>query len=135
MSKDRRPYKNKKEEERQKLISQRTVDYCADEFISERDNAGYWKNNVRGESVARAYIRNHISPTIRNIPISNLTVANVFNVLKSLWQSTTDTGRNCRRLIFHNFRWAKARGLYSGENPADLNGVQWRSMAFLGTAP
>lgn len=113
----------KKEEERQKLISQRTVDYCADEFISERDNAGYWKNNVRGESVARAYIRNHISPTIGNIPISNLTAADVFNTLKPLWQSTTDTGRNCRSLIFHIFRWAKARGWCSGENPADLNGV------------
>lgn len=113
----------KAEEERIRLAALRTFDYCADQFISERDLAGYWKNNIRGESVARAYVKNHISPVISKIPINKLKPADVFEMLKPLWQSTTDTGRNCRSLVFHVFRWAKARGWCSGENPADLNGV------------
>lgn len=113
----------KAEEERVRLVAMRTFDYCSDQFITERDLAGYWKNNVRGESVARGYIKNHISPVIGNIPISKLKPADVFEMLKPLWQSTTDTGKNCRSLVFHVFRWAKARGWCTGENPADLNGV------------
>lgn len=111
------------EEEYHRLASLRTVDYCADQFITERDRAGYWKNNIRGESVARAYVRNHISPVIGRIPINALKPADVYEMLKPLWQTTTDTGRNCRSLVFHIFRWAKARGWCNGENPADLNGV------------
>ena len=113
----------KAEAEQIRLAALRTFDYCADQFITERDLAGYWKNNIRGESVARAYIKNHISPVIGDIPINKLKATDVFEMLKPLWQSTTDTGRNCRSLTFHIFRWAKARGWCSGENHADLNGV------------
>lgn len=115
--------RKKAEEEYRRQTALRTVDYCADQFITERDRAGYWKNNVRGESVARAYVKNHISPVIGRIPISELKAADVYEMLKPLWQSTTDTGRNCRSLVFHIFRWAKTCGWCGGENPADLNGV------------
>lgn len=102
---------------------QRTVAYCSELFISERAQSGFWNNNQRGESVARAYFKNHINPVIGHIPISKLTAKDVYQMLLPIWQSTTDTGKNCRSSIFQLYRWALARGWCSGDNPADSKGV------------
>ncbi len=113
----------RQQQEMQRLADLHTLSYCADQFISERESSGYWRNNIRGESVTRSYFRNHINPLIGNIPISQLTANDVFTVLKPIWQSTTDTGRNCRSLVFHVYRWAKAKGWCDGDNPADTKGT------------
>lgn len=44
-------------------------------------------------------------------------------MLLPIWQSTTDTGKNCRSSIFQLYRWALAQGWCSGDNPADSKGV------------
>lgn len=100
----------------------RTVRYCCMEFIRQRAINGYWKNNVRGESVAVAYVENHIAPKIGSIPIDQLTPDDVYRMLLPVWQSTTDTGRNCRSIIYHVCRYAAAMEWRSGENPASLDG-------------
>lgn len=100
-----------------------TVAACAEEWIRERAEGDYWINNVRGESVMRAYFANHINPVIGDIPISALLPKDVFGLLKPLWQTTTDTGDNCKSAVFKLFQWAKAKGYCSQENPADLTGV------------
>lgn len=100
----------------------RTVRYCCMEFIRQRADNGYWKNNIRGESVAVSYVENHITPRIGNIPIDQLTPDDVFKMLKPIWQSTTDTGRNCKSIIYHVCRYAAAMGWRSGENPASIDG-------------
>lgn len=102
---------------------QRTVAFCAEQFINERAQSGFWNNNRRGESVARAYFKNHINPVIGHIPISKLTAKDVYQMLLPIWQSTTDTGKNCRSSIFQLYRWALAQGWCSGDNPADSKGV------------
>lgn len=102
---------------------QRTVAFCAEQFINERAQSGFWNNNRRGESVARAYFKNHINPVIGHIPISKLTAKDVYQMLLPIWQSTTDTGKNCRSSVFQLYRWALARGWCNGDNPADSKGV------------
>lgn len=102
---------------------QRTVAFCAEQFINERAQSGFWNNNRRGESVARAYFKNHINPKIGHIPISKLTAKDVYQMLLPIWQTTTDTGKNCRSSVFQLYRWALARGWCSGDNPADSKGV------------
>ena len=49
-----------------------TVAVCAEEWIQERVQANYWAANIRGESVMRAYFRNHINPKIGAVPIGEL---------------------------------------------------------------
>lgn len=116
-----------KEERKKAFISAqkglRTVQTLADEWITERSLSGYWANNIRGESVARSYFKNHINPMIGNIPIADLTPHDVFTMLKPIWQTTTDTGENCKSAVFQLFRWAKAKGYCSQENPADIKGT------------
>lgn len=102
---------------------QRTVSYCAEKFISERAQSGFWANNKRGESVMRAYFKNHINPVVGSVPIAKLTAQDVYRTLQPIWQTTTDTGKNCRSCLFQLFRWARARGWCTGDNPADSHGV------------
>lgn len=100
-----------------------TVAVCAEEWIQERVQANYWAANIRGESVMRAYFRNHINPKIGAVPIGELSPQQVFDLLRPLWQTTTDTAENCKSAVFNLFRWAKARGYCVQENPADIKGV------------
>jgi integrase len=113
-----------KEEERKNQLraEQRTFSYCCDEFIKARSLSGYWINNPRGEQVARGYLRNHIAPVIGDIPIADLTADDVFRVLKPLWQTTTDTGTNCKALIYRTCQYAMAKGWREAANPASKSG-------------
>ncbi len=115
----------KRKLEERKLEQERlthTVRFCCLEFIRQRAMNGYWKNNIRGESVAVSYVENHIAPKIGSIPIDQLTADDVFRMLKPIWQSTTDTGRNCKSIIFHVCRYALAMGWRTGDNPASTDG-------------
>lgn len=128
LSVERRQNKREAMEElkRQKLEleqEQHTFKFCAEQFIEERSKSGYWRNNIRGESVIAGYLRRHINPVIGDIPISKLTPQDVFNVLRPIWQTTTDAAPYSRTIIFHVFRWSKAKGWCKQENPADTNGV------------
>lgn len=115
--------KRKRQEQKQEADrANRTVRYCCMEFIRQRAMAGYWKNNVRGESVAVAYVENHIAPKIGQIPIDQLQADDVYRMLLPVWQSTTDTGRNCKSIVYHVCRYAAAMGWRSGENPASIDG-------------
>ena len=123
--------RGKRLEEKEALRSKReqemavlhTFRYCADLFITQRAVSGYWRNNERGESVIRGYLRRHINPVIGDIPIAQLTPQDVFKVLQPIWQTTTDAAPYSKTIIFHVFRWAKAQGWCSQENPADSKGV------------
>lgn len=115
-----RQLQQKREED---MAIKHTFRYCADLFITQRAVSGYWRNNERGESVIRGYLRRHINPVIGDIPIARLTPQDVFRVLQPIWQSTTDAAPYSKTIIFHVFRWAKAQGWCSQENPADSNGV------------
>lgn len=69
----------------QEMADLHTFRYCADVFITQRALSGYWKNNERGESVIRGYLRRHINPVIGDIPIAHLTPQDVFKVLQPFW--------------------------------------------------
>ena len=128
------PVEQRREEERQRQLQAEaerkarsmqlhTVEWCAEEWIRERSDSGYWVNNIRGEPVMRAYFKNHINPKIGGVPIAELTPGQVFDLLKPLWTTTTDTAENCKSAVFNLFRWAKAKGYCDQENPADVKGV------------
>ena len=112
-----------KKQQLEQEIERHSFRYCAEQFIEERSKSGYWRNNVRGESVIAGYLRRHINPVIGDIPISKLTAQDVFEVLKPIWQTTTDAAPYSRTIIFHVFRWSKAKGWCDQENPADTKGV------------
>lgn len=71
----------------------------------------------------RACFKNHIDFVVGSVPIAKLTAQDVYRTLQPIWQTTTDTGKNCRSCLFQLFRWARARGWCTGDNPADSHGV------------
>lgn len=92
-----RQLQQKREED---MAIKHTFRYCADLFITQRAVSGYWRNNERGESVIRGYLRRHINPVIGDIPIARLTPQDVFRVLQPIWQSTTDAAPYSKQSSF-----------------------------------
>lgn len=102
--------------------AQRTVEYCLNAYVNMCVESGYWVHNVRGESVARSYIRRNIVPTIGHLPISTLTHQDVFEVVRYIWQTQIGAAPETLSIIRRMYSWAKAKGWCSGDNPADRRG-------------
>lgn len=111
---------------RQKAIeyqkSLNTFFYVAEAWIRERSVSGFWKNNATGESKAQSYLDLHIYPSIKDIPIAELSARDVFEMIKPIYQVKATTADKCLGLVSSVWKWAKARDLTAGENPADRKG-------------
>ena len=59
---------------------------------------------------------------IRRLPVADVTVEHVLEVLKPIWQSKPETASRLRGRIEKVLDAAKAQGLRSGENPARWRG-------------
>lgn len=95
----------------------------ADDWITERSLSGYWKNNSVGESKTQSYLNLYICPSLGDIPISDLSPKHVFEMIRPIYQSKPNTSEKCLTVISSVWKWAKARDLCDGENPADRKGT------------
>lgn len=118
----RRELQAQRAREAERLAELHTVEYCGRQLIEERSRAGYWNANTRGEAVAVSYLKRNIIPAIGSIPIAELTVEDVFRLVGPIWQSQRGAAPATLSLVFHIFRWAKAKGWCTGDNPADRKG-------------
>ena len=57
-------------------------------------------------------------PVLGNLPVDQIEVAHVINVLKPIWTTKTETARRVRQRVESVFTWAKVAGYREGENPA-----------------
>jgi len=79
-----------------------------------------WRNVVHAEQW-RTSLANHAA-SLDALPVAEITTDHILNVLRPIWQSTTDTAARVRGRIEMILDYAKARGWRSGDNPARWKG-------------
>lgn len=94
----------------------------AEKWVDERAANGYYDKNVRGEQVARSYLKRDIYPRLGHMKIDEIKPVDVFECIKPLWTTTTEAKNKCLTLISNVFKWAAATGICERDNPADLRG-------------
>lgn len=99
-----------------------TFFFTSEEWINERSTSNYWAHNAVGEIKTQAYLDKYINPTIGDIPISDLSPHDVFEMIKPIYQSKANTSEKCLTVISSVWKWAKAKKWCTGENPADRKG-------------
>ena len=83
-----------------------------------------YKNKVQSEAEWRTRMDLHVLPTIGNRIIGDLTVEDVATVLEPLWRNKYPTAKKLLHDMAAVFRYAKAKKLYSGENPASGDALE-----------
>lgn len=104
--------------ERKAAVLTATFGQIADEYIEAmspkwrgRDTATRWRR-----------IANTYAKSIRKIPIDKVSTDDVVRVLRPLWHSRPETATKVRESVKLVLDHAKARGLRSGDNPAQWKG-------------
>ena len=106
-----------------------TFRQCAEELIASHEIG--WKN-AKHRQQWRNTLATYAYPILGNLPVADVGTDAVLRVLQqpvpaeksnsaSLWNTRSETASRLRGRIEAVLSWAKARGLRSGENPA-----QWR---------
>lgn len=115
------------EELRQKAFeiqkARNTFFFVSENWIRERSAGGYWKNNSLGETKTQGYLDLYINDPLGDIPISELEAFDVLEMLKPIYQTKPNTSEKCLTIVSAVWKWARARGLCDGENPADRKGT------------
>lgn len=83
-----------------------------------------YKNKVQSAAEWRTRMDLHVLPTIGERIIGTLTVDDVASVLEPLWRTKYPTAKKLLHDISAVFRYAKAKKLYSGENPATSEALE-----------
>lgn len=104
--------------ERKAAVAVVTFGKIADEYIATM------KPKWRGRSTLAAWERfaQSYASTMRKVPIDKLSTDDVVRVLRPLWHDKTETATKVRERIKLVLDHAKARGLRSGDNPAQWKG-------------
>jgi len=95
----------------------RTFAECEKEAI-EAKAPGY-KNELQSKAEWRTRMDLHVLPIIGQRIVKDLTVEDVAEVLEPIWRTKYPTAKKLLHDIAAVFRYAKAKKLYSGENPAN----------------
>ncbi len=96
-----------------------TFEQAADACIAARQHE--WKNEKhRGQWAAT--LKTYAFPTIGRLPVDQITMELVLQVLEPIWTTKTETASRVRQRVETVLDWAKARKLYEGDNPASLKG-------------
>lgn len=80
-----------------------------------------WKNAKHQHQWA-ATLKTYVYPTLGPLPVEHITMEQVLSVLEPIWMTKTETATRVRQRIETVMDWAKARKLFTGENPASLKG-------------
>jgi integrase len=100
----------------------KTFAQCERETLKAK-SPGY-KNTVQSEAEWRTRMDLHVLPTIGDRIIGSLTVDDVAAVLEPLWRTKYPTAKKLLHDIAAVFRYAKAKKLYLGENPATSEALE-----------
>ena len=95
-----------------------TFDQCAAEVVKVKQaEARNAKHAAQWESTLAAYA----SPVLGALPVSEIVLAHVVEVLRPIWENKTETATRVRQRIEAVLSWATTHGYREGPNPA-----QWR---------
>lgn len=90
----------------------------ADEYIANKEVE---LRNDKSVARVRRSLTTYVE-TLRDLPVDQISVDHVLNVLRPFWSSRPETGRNIRIYVEAVLDAAKARGFRDGDNPARLKG-------------
>jgi len=82
-------------------------------------------DEFRNEKHKRDWIsslQRHASPVIGPLPVNEVELAHVLEVLEPIWKDKTETATRVRQRIESVLTWATVRGYRQGENPARWDG-------------
>ena len=96
-----------------------TFEQAAAQCIAARQHE--WKNEKHRHQWS-ASLRTYAYPVIGNMPVDQVTMELVLQVLEPIWTTKTETASRLRQRIEAVLDWAKARKLRTGDNPASLKG-------------
>ncbi|MFM8860002.1 MAG: tyrosine-type recombinase/integrase, partial [Methylocystis sp.] len=96
-----------------------TFKQCAHDYIEIHKNS--WANNKHSAQWS-ASLTTYAYPHIGDLPIHQLTAADVLKVIEPIWVSKTETASRLRGRIENIIDWAIVRGYRLGENPARWKG-------------
>lgn len=103
-------------QKRQRALSfQEAVDEYLDAKLAEFRNEKHRKQ-------WRSTIDNYATPVLGKLPLETISVYDVMNVLKPIWESKTETASRLRQRLEAVFSWATVQGLREGQNPAIWKG-------------
>lgn len=77
---------------------------------------GRWTSDKHGQ-VWWSSLENHVFPKLRDKPMDSIQTKDLHDVLQPIWVEKYDTARKVKQRIEGVFEWARAAGLYEGENP------------------
>ena len=82
-------------------------------------NKPTWKTEIIGTQWINSFIH-HVFPKIGHMAISEITSADIMKTLTPLWNTKHDTAKKLKQRLRVVFKWSKAQGLYTGDNPVEL---------------
>lgn len=97
---------------------------CALDWVRERAQNNFWKNNVKGEANTLSRLTNHVLPRIGDMAIEDIQTEDIRNLLVPIWGRSPSTSSKVLADVRAIFRWAIALRIRENrENPADLSGA------------
>ena len=120
------PLARRQEEQRQRLAAEklaaaRTMNFnqCAEAYIASHEIS--WKNDKHRQQW-RNTLSTYVSPVFGSVPVQDVGIDLIMEVIEPLWKSKTETARRIRGRIEVVLDWARVRGYRTGENPARWRG-------------
>jgi integrase len=96
-----------------------TFDEAVRKFLDARSNE--WRNAKHRQQWAST-LETYASPVMGKLMVSDVGQSHVMAVLEPIWKTKTETATRVRGRIEQVLDWAKARGLFTGDNPARWRG-------------
>lgn len=96
-----------------------TFEQAAEQCIATRQHE--WKN-AKHRHQWSATLKTYAYPVLGKVPVNQITMEQVLQVLEPIWTTKTETASRLRQRIETVLDWAKARKLITGDNPASLKG-------------
>lgn len=97
-----------------------TFSQAADQYIDTHE--GTWRN-AKHTQQWRNTIQTYANPVIGKMPIRDVELSHVLNVLQPIWRTKTETASRLRGRLESVLSWAIARGFRPDSNPARWKGL------------
>ena len=96
-----------------------TFKECAEAYMAAHEPS--WKN-AKHRAQWHSTLQSYLYPKFGGVAVSAVTTEMVLDALQPIWHSKPETASRVRGRIEVVIDWAKARGAFSGENPARWRG-------------
>ena len=104
---------------RERSQSRRYFRDCAETYINTHRHA--WKNKKHASQWSNT-LAAHAYPKIGDLPVAEISTANILSVLEPIWLTKNETANRVRLRIEKILDWAAVKNYRSGGNPARWRG-------------